>query len=450
MQIDFHHATTYVIGRAAGLSHEEAEMVAYSAQYVDDATEAGLLHFYTSGIDRPPEPGPTYSRISSAHKTIDYRNASELANRRVWIPFHFLPGNDGRDQNHKWNPEQPFFPRLVCRPNSPVARAMVQSCIHDKVSDCDANYTLQNPAYKRALCRLGITMHVYADTWAHQDFVGIAHEFNRLEHIASDDPERDSYEMGRLEYRAARGFIDNIASRVSGGALPLGHGAALSYPDLPYLTWRYRKRAQWHAGEWVESVNSPIGQDADGLFVRNNTELFLAAADHMYAAMSAFRNDQAEVDLGADQALPAEYRERIQELFTTLIEPRPDKRHAHWLEVINRGGFFPFDLAQGQKLHYAPDEKAWKYAILDMATRKLYRSGIPHRTALNFLKFFYVTLLKKLGLPGSLLVRYDATFQYPADNAFLSSNWKMFHDALMTHRQAVLQDVLTRFNICVS
>lgn len=43
MQIDFHHATTYVLARMASFPHEEADIIAYSAQYVDDCTNGGLL-----------------------------------------------------------------------------------------------------------------------------------------------------------------------------------------------------------------------------------------------------------------------------------------------------------------------------------------------------------------------------------------------------------------------
>jgi len=36
-----------------------------------------------------------YPRTASAHKMLDYRNMRDLANHRVWLPFHFLPGNGG-------------------------------------------------------------------------------------------------------------------------------------------------------------------------------------------------------------------------------------------------------------------------------------------------------------------------------------------------------------------
>ena len=86
MQIDFHHTVTYVAARAAGFGHREGETIAYCAQYVDDAVNSGTIRFLN---------GAMYSRISSAHKMLDYRNFEKLANHHVWLPFHFLPGNGG-------------------------------------------------------------------------------------------------------------------------------------------------------------------------------------------------------------------------------------------------------------------------------------------------------------------------------------------------------------------
>ncbi len=45
MDIDAHHAGTYVVARLAGISHREAEIIAHAAQYVDDATNEGVIHF---------------------------------------------------------------------------------------------------------------------------------------------------------------------------------------------------------------------------------------------------------------------------------------------------------------------------------------------------------------------------------------------------------------------
>src|SRR5579872_6066268 len=122
MQIDFHHATTYVVARLAGFSPEEAEIVAHSAQYVDDATSSGEIYFDNGGV---------YERISSAHKFYDYRNMGSLSNHHVWIPFHFLPGNNG-EPRPKSAPDlsrEEFVERCITWPNSHPAREMMRAVV---------------------------------------------------------------------------------------------------------------------------------------------------------------------------------------------------------------------------------------------------------------------------------------------------------------------------------
>ncbi len=119
MQIDFHHATTYVCYRLAGMSDADAAIVAHSAQYVDDATNDGPLQFKT---------GERYVRVTSAHKTLDLRaNGNEADNRLVWAPFHFLPGGDIAPA--KLSLADQFIRRMVCRPDSEIAQSMIRDCI---------------------------------------------------------------------------------------------------------------------------------------------------------------------------------------------------------------------------------------------------------------------------------------------------------------------------------
>jgi len=90
MQIDFHHAVTYVVSRLAGFKKEDAEIIAYSAQYVDDAISRGSIKFDNSAM---------YFRESSAHKFWDYKHSIRLDNHRVLVPFHFIPGNYNSDKD---------------------------------------------------------------------------------------------------------------------------------------------------------------------------------------------------------------------------------------------------------------------------------------------------------------------------------------------------------------
>jgi hypothetical protein len=281
MQIDFHHGVTYVLARLAGFDETEAGTIAYSAQYVDDATQSGVIKF---------DNGAMFTRMSSAHKLLDYRNFQELANHRVWLPFHFLPGNGGLPSDQ--TPPGSFIDKLICRPNSPVAQDMVAECIHQR-----------HKPY--ALYRLGITLHVYADTWAHQGFAGVNHQVNNVKQIfnAAGEPDRN--------------LLDRMISYFITEALPLGHGAVFGHPDKPFLQWSYINGR----GEHIQ---------------RNNPVDFMTAAEQMVQALQRYRlGDTKAVVSGLSEG----DRTQIAQCFQTISDEKSHVRHEKWLGAIAQGTF---------------------------------------------------------------------------------------------------------------
>jgi hypothetical protein len=283
MQIDFHHATTYVAARLAGFAHGQADIVAHAAQYVDDATSSGLINF---------DQGPLYSRISSAHKTIDVRNKADVMNHLVWVPFHFLPGNEDMDETEGSNAD--FAQQLVCTPDSPIARRMIRQAILER----DRPYGLH---------RLGVTMHVYADTWAHQGFAGILDKINEVEDI------EETSASGVFSSGLKR-FINDI---LDDAIPPLGHGRATIFPDMPFLSWTYLNGHK----QFRE---------------RNNTDDFCEASDQMCRAMERYIKGDPDADT---HGIGSRDMATIRDLFTTLNLESGEKRHARWLDAIADGAF---------------------------------------------------------------------------------------------------------------
>jgi len=303
MQKDGHHALTYVAARIAGFNRAKSSIIAYSAQYVDDATNSGTIRFSN---------GAMYSRISSAHKMLDYRNSDGLANHLVWIPFHFLPGNGGKPAGE--NPDGSFIRKLVCYPDSYVARDMLCAC----AKDVDKPY---------ALHRLGITMHVYADTWAHQGFAGVNHKINEVSNLKSNDKSLD------------KSFINKIANFFLSESFPLGHGAALSHPDRPKLIWKYKNGL----GEKVS---------------RNNPEIFIDAVDKMCRAMQCYLNSDINMDLEAMPGLPEKESNKIFSLLNSIKGDSGEIRHNKWIEEIENGTF-SFGVEKND--YVAKGKGSWKH-----------------------------------------------------------------------------------------
>lgn len=308
MQIDFHHGVTYIVARLAGFDHQSANVIAYSSQYVDDATNSGVIRFNN---------GATFYRISSAHKTLDYRNFQELANHRVWIPFHFLPGNNGKKANEV--DEGKFIDKLICRPNSYVAQDMIRECIKHR----DNLYGLH---------RLGITMHVYVDTWSHQGFAGVNHHVNAAKKLLDENEKPDKNLMNRLKNY----FVNE--------ALPLGHGTVLSNPDKPFLKWGY-----------INGRNEKI--------MRNNPEDFITAADFMCKAMRRYLLGNADADV---LGIPEPDRSLIANMLVNIRDRKAHLRHRQWLNAIALGRFS----FSAENVVYIPKgRKSWKY--LALGTKKL-------------------------------------------------------------------------------
>jgi len=258
---------------------------------------------------------------ASAHKMLDYRNSDELANHQVWVPFHFLPGNGGKPAGE--NPNGTFIRKLVCKPNSYVAKDMLRVC----ASDIDKPY---------ALHRLGITMHVYADTWAHQGFAGVNHDINEVSQLKSNNKTLDE------------SFFNKIANFFLSESYPLGHGAALSHPDRPSLIWEY---------------TNGLG----GKVSRSNPDIFMDAADHMCRAMQCFRQKDTSMNLEAMPGLPTKDAKKILSLIKSIKADSGEERHALWLAKIKQG-YFSFGSA---KLDYiAKGKGSWKHQSIGQTSSR--------------------------------------------------------------------------------
>ena len=118
MQKDMHYYGTYAMARAAGLEVKHAQIVAYAAQYTDDST---------ANDSEVHEDGGMFQAIATAHtgsQAINNAAADHTEQRKVWVPFHFFPGNVGETLSEK----------LACVKDSELAQEMVRNHIRHAVS----------------------------------------------------------------------------------------------------------------------------------------------------------------------------------------------------------------------------------------------------------------------------------------------------------------------------
>ena len=338
MQFDMHYYGTFAMAYAAGLKVDDAQIVATAAQLVDD-NNLTSLHTLASGQG--------VLGVATAHHPVDaglrvIQGPRDDDSRLIWVPFHFLPGAKGDS----------FEERVVCVKNSDVAREMVRYYTTKETVDAHRGHCLQ---------LIGIAAHVYADTFSHYGFSGIASSLNGVDTktIKIDG----THSQGIINYvrDKAKDFAERFGANVA-DTVKLGHGAVATYPDRPYLRWSY------------------ILQDG-ARFERNNPETFLNACEALHRAFSSFR---AVFDVEAsERASFSSIKSFVQEILNT--EADADGRIAKWKEALSGGQLGPsFTVPDYSPTDWLDDLKASKELIYDVTSDRVESPGYNFFVAADY------------------------------------------------------------------
>lgn len=320
MQIDMHYYGTYALARAAGIAPASAKIIATASQYVDDAVHSSMYDC---------EDGSCIITQATGHHSADIQNLLPSDQRNVWVPFHFLPGNEGGS----------FLERLACGKDSAIAKEMITR-----------NLMLAKKPFGREL--LGITAHVYADTFSHYGFSGLGSQLNRVRgksiEVEVEDPEMRKYVTEKAErffrrYGEHKGLWSKIRSIVSSSAEALsgalGHGAVATYPDRPYLTWRF----EYESGKPMPP--------------RNNQTTFLEGCEALHRLFAQFA---AQAPEWADPKGVTPFA-RIRDAVVAVLGREADQngRIEAWQNAVREGKLF--DPAEGSIPLY--EGEAWSAAL---------------------------------------------------------------------------------------
>lgn len=162
LNIEFHYYINFILAAAAGFSRQKAYTIAYASQFVDDNCKEVKIYYK----DEVFKPLPT-----------QIYDITHIDSEEIWQTFHFIPGCAKR--SNRKDGKTDF--RIVVS-NSTLARSLMEFSIQQK------NYHL-----------LGIASHAYADTWAHQNFIGSFSNLNRLNrntsYIINNFGHADAFDM---------------------------------------------------------------------------------------------------------------------------------------------------------------------------------------------------------------------------------------------------------------
>jgi len=295
MQLDMHYYGTYVMARAAGLNRKTSEIIATASQFVDDNAEKESVNFRDGG---------EMNTEATAHHTLQIENLNSDDQRQIWVPFHFLPGNEGES----------FTTKLVCQKNSPIAEEMVA-------------FNLSHLHKSYALPLIGITAHVYADTFSHYGFSGISSRKNKIinDSFTFEEINQDMETYIRKKEALFKENYPNenimlnikswIAEKISGA---LGHAAAVTFPDRPFLQWSFQY-------EWAKQRCS----------LRNNPKTYLEACEKLHGIFKTVakkRQDLVEENSFKDFNL-------IRDIVSSVLRTQADQegRIKAWEDVVLKG-----------------------------------------------------------------------------------------------------------------
>lgn len=287
MQTDMHYYGTYAIARSAGLHPDAARVIAEASEYVDDSDYVAVQLSDGILLDAPP----------TAHHPENRQNLNPVDQRRVWVPFHFLPGNEGDS----------FEERLICRIDSQIARDMVQH-----------HTSLENRGFNLAL--MGIAAHCYADTFSHYGFSGITCNQNK---VYGESIELKVNKKSVFDYivKKTQEFNDTYIKGAVGNAAGLGHGGVSTYPDRPYLTW---------------SFTYELGMRPSG--IRENQKTFLDACEKLHAMFSDFGKRNEYASTGGVLRPFNEIKESVAAILA--VEGSMEERIEAWQRASRSGTLF--------------------------------------------------------------------------------------------------------------
>lgn len=290
MQKDMHFYGVYALARAAGIKPEAALTIAYASQFVDDAIDddAVILSGQTAILP-----------AMTSHMPLDYENSDPGDQWRVWMPFHFLPGNEAKDGN--------FYARMTCRKNSKPAQKMLDDALQSKNSGLWPHL-------------IGVVSHVYADTFSHFGFIGFAHRWNKVH--------ESSVKVSEKHSRSIRGYIgakfEEFKTRFAGNfaeIIPVGHGSVGTFPDRPYLKWSFK----------YENNDVHAGSDTD----RDNSSNFLEGAKCLYDFFSKYAEVNPKDKSQNDGRKWDDISDHISGILVT--EAPEDERIKRWRDAVSSG-----------------------------------------------------------------------------------------------------------------
>jgi hypothetical protein len=306
---EFHYYITGMVARAAGFTEDEARTIATASEFVDENDIPFSIEDREGGKPYEVYISQTMNILKPKRKLM-----------RIYPVFHFLPGDPTCDEACRRDGKMHL---LNTTPGNDVATDLLRSAF--KATD------------DLRLHRIGVASHAYADTWAHQNFVGWYDYFNNM----GLDPKPD-----------------------------IGHADAEHHPD-------------WVAHRWADDrlVNDEI----------DNTERYLEAAENLYNEYRNHLDPRGRDAVHPWSTVNKDLREIFGRSMSGFIEYGADDRLIQYQERASWLGEFDEDTWYNEgivtKVHGLPDLQMGLASTFCLFKDKYYWCEGVERESTNWFRF---------------------------------------------------------------
>lgn len=277
MDVCFHYFAVKTVARAAGYREEQAQRIATYSQLMDDYDWQGYVR---------AENMPEYLKrdgadvvFNEALKIISpvatgFPSVLDMASlilprsqKLIVSPFHFIP----QDLQHVTNGDLRTVP----------AKLHDGSYIASMLDRLGKDMAKESISESDALMKMGMLLHTFADTYAHQLFTGYNNRTNSVKLVSAKDNITQADATQEYGYWVEQ-WISQIEEDLGAEIPTIGHMSVVSIPDLSHLSFEM----EYTDIDGTKHVHS-----------RSNTDLFVAASKELYLFMRGVIGETAEQEI---------------------------------------------------------------------------------------------------------------------------------------------------------
>lgn len=265
MDIAFHYFAIKTLAGLAGFEQEEAQIIAAYSQMVDDFDYTRYWHCTNvpdyiknsdqydlcvfGGLFNPVQTGFLHGGMTDA---IDYVYlALERGQRFTCAPFHFIYRNEEQINQKEYRVRPASFDE-----DSIIRDLLVQA--QKELLDPNASRMER----RKALMKVGMLLHIFADTVAHQMFSGFNADVNAVELVEVTNNITEKDETTKYSFFLTE-IINKLQDLIPRLKPAIGHMMLGHVPDLTHLSFLVKYKDE---------------DKEEQFYIRSNTAAFIAVS----------------------------------------------------------------------------------------------------------------------------------------------------------------------------